>query len=81
MGHDNEIRKLMEYKEKIEEREQQNANTRARREALLDQAKALYGVNSIEELEKHKDTLYKDYQAAMQEVQALNAQLAVFFGG
>ncbi len=81
MEHDNEVRKLMEYKRLIEEREQQNAATRAKREALLDQAKAKYGVKNIQELEALKDTLYLQYQQAMQRVTELNAQLAVFFGG
>lgn len=81
MEHDNEVRKLMEYKRLIEEREQQNAATRAKREALLDQAKAKYGVSSITELEALKDTLYQKYQQAMQKVTDINAQLSVFFGG
>lgn len=81
MEHDNEVRKLMEYKRLIEEREQQNAATRAKREALLDQAKAKYGVSSITELEALKDTLYTKYQQAMQKVTDINAQLSVFFGG
>lgn len=81
MEHDSAIRKLMDYKQKLEERETENQRIRARREALLEQAASRYGTKTIEELEKHRDKLYAKYEKTLEEVNALNAQLDAFFAG
>lgn len=81
MEHDIAVRKLLDYKQKLEEREAENQKIRARREALLEQAASRYGTKTIEELEAHRDKLYAQYAKALEEVNSLNAQLDAFFAG
>lgn len=81
MEHDNEIRRLEEFKKKIEERVAENQRTEARLETLLDQANSRYGKKTVEELEAYRDEVYAKYNKAMEEVKSLNAQLSTFFAG
>lgn len=81
MEHDNEIRRLEEFKKKIEERTAENQRTEARLETLLDQANSRYGKSTVEELEAYRDEVYAKYNKAMEEVKSLNAQLSTFFAG
>lgn len=81
MEHDSAVRKLMDYKQKLEEREVENQKIRAKRDALLEQAESRYGTKTIEELEVHRDKLYTQYTKALEEVNALNAKLDAFFAG
>lgn len=76
-----DVRKLMNFKTKIEEREAENQKIRAKLEALLEQAKSRYGVNTKEELEEYRDKLFVSYTSALDEVKKYNAQLEVFFAG
>ena len=48
---------------------------------MLEQANSRYGTKTIEELEAHRDKLYAQYAKALEEVNALNAQLDAFFAG
>lgn len=81
MEHDSAVRKLMDYKQKLEEREVENQKIRAKRDALLEQAESRYGTKTIEELEAHRDKLYAQYTKALEEVNTLNARLDAFFAG
>ena len=64
MEHDNAVRKLMEYKRKLEARESENQKISARRDALLEQANSRYGTKTVEELEEYSDALYVRYEKA-----------------
>ena len=79
MEHDSAVRKLMDYKQQIAEREADNQKIRAKLETLLEQAKSRYGVDTKEELEKYRDDLFSQYTVALNEVNVLNAKLDAFF--
>lgn len=81
MEADNEVRKLMDYKTRIEERENENQKIRAKLETLLEQAKSRYNVSTKEELEEYRDKLFTSYQTALDEVKRLNNKLDAFFVG
>ncbi len=81
MEADNEVRKLMDYKTRIEERENENQKIRAKLETLLEQAKSRYNVSTKEELEEYRDKLFASYQTALDEVKRLNNKLDAFFVG
>lgn len=79
MEHEQSLKKLMDNKAKLEEYEAEISRNQAKRDALLDQAKQRYGVNSFTELEEYMNTVYKKYEVAKQEVDKYNSQLEAFF--
>jgi len=77
--HDLTLRKLMEYKTKLEEYEAEIQKNEAKRDALLEQAKQRYGVNSFAELETYREKVYAKYLTSKENGDKYNTKLEKFF--
>ena len=77
--HEQSLRRLMEYKTRLEEYEAEIKKTEAKRETLLEQAKQRYGVSSYAELEEHREKVYARFTKAKADADELNAMLEAFF--
>jgi len=77
--HEQTLKKLMEYKAKLEEYEAEIKRNEAKRDALLEQAKQRYSVNTFAELEAYREQVYAKYSRAKADADKYNSELEAFF--
>lgn len=81
MDYTGDITKLTNFKAKVEEHEARRVRATAKVETLLEQAKNLYNVSSLEELKALLEVKAEACDAIGAKVQKMNQELDAFFTG